>query len=800
MLKNYIKIALRNMRKHKLFSAINIFGMAISLASFFIICIYVLDEFKYDRHIKNAEDKYRVYIEWYRHDSFDKSIAPVPPMFGKSLSENYPEVEYSTRILNVQTSRLITYKDKAILEPTGVFAENSVVDMFDIQIIRGDAVNPLTNGNKVALSETLAIKLFADEDPIGKMLNISDIDFEVSAIYKDFLSHTHLRFSHILSFDYLYEAYPERMERWTWQQFLTYVKLREDASAEQLMDKFLGEVKEKAWPESKKSDNYYIPKTLPLKDVHLHASTQAYDMADKGNAQTIYILLGTAFFILIIACLNFINLSTARASSRMKEVGLRKVIGAQKRQLIFQFIGEAVIITVIALVIAGIITELVLPYLGDFTEKTFSTGLFFNVYIILALLLFAVIIGTAAGAYPAFHIAAYKPSDILSSGRSNPKGGKVLFRKILVTLQFVITFFLITGAIVVSQQNAFISEKDLGFNYEHVIAVSTYGQIDESLLKRQFLSDPGIVNATAGYGLPGEAYAGDGIITPEDGQRHSTTLLTVDYDYVKTLQGEILAGRDFDINRPSDSLDAFIINEKALEIFDAYTPEEAIGKKIEWPQWHNGEHKRGEIIGVVKNMHMATLKEQVMPMVMHIYPFAYNTVTVRVKPGELQSAISHMETEWKRLEAEWPFTYRFLDQNFDKMYKAETRLNVLFKFFTGFTIIVASLGLLGLVIYSLTLKMKEVGIRKVLGAGIPSLVFHLSKGYMVLMIIAFVLAIPFSYYAATKWLQDFQYKIEISALIFVYAGLIIFGVTLVTVLIQSLKTALLNPVDVIKDE
>lgn len=800
MFKNYIKIAIRNMKKHKLFTAINIFGMAISLASFFLIAIYVWDEYKYDQHISNADDKYRVYLEFYRHGSFDKLNANVPPMFGKSLEDNYPEVDYTTRILLVQADRLFKYEDKAILEPDGLYAENTIFNMFSVPILRGDTENTLIGADKMAISESLAKKYFDEEDPVGKVLNVGGRDLQVTAVFQDVPEHSHLKFDHVISLDYYHQVIPERMERWSWQQFLTYVKLNEGASADNLMDNFLTEVKEKAWPETKKSDGYYIPKAMPIKDVHLHAASQSYDLAEKGNIQTVYILLGTAIFILIIACLNFINLSTARASSRMKEVGLRKVIGAEKKQLILQFIGEAVIITVIALIFAGLMTELVLPYMGDFTEKSFSSGMFFNIYIIIALLLFALFLGTAAGAYPAFLIAAYQPGDILSSHKSHPKGGKSLFRKVLVTLQFIITFFLISGAIIVSEQNAFINEKDLGFNHEQVIAVSSYGQVDERLLKQQFINSPSIVSATAGYGLPGEAYATDGIITPEDDQRHTTILLPVDHDYIKTLEGEITAGRNFDINRPSDSIDAFIINEKAMELLNVQNPEEAIGRRIWWPQWHNGENKEGKVIGVIKNMHMATLKEQVMPIVLHIYPFAYNTITVRVNEGELQNAISHMEKEWENIGSDYPFTYRFLDANFDKMYKAENRLNTLFKFFTGFTIVVASLGLLGLVVYSLTLKMKEVGIRKVLGASIPSLVIHLSKNYLLLLIIAFFLAIPFSYYAAEQWLQDFQYRIEITPLIFVYAGAIILAVTLITVVIQSLRTALLNPVDVIKDE
>jgi putative ABC transport system permease protein len=801
MLKNYLKIGFRNLLKNKLFSLINISGMAISIATFLIIALFVRDEFQYDKDVKDADLKFRIFDEYYSDDGRIRNLAMIPPVVAPTLMAQYPEVEYYCRFMNFNSKVLFEVGDKKLTEDKGGYADPEILTMFSLPLVEGDYAAALKGTKSLAISKTLKRKYFGEKSALGKTVEVDNESYSVTAVFEDFPSHSHLQLNFLLGMEGLVKDIPERMQNWGWSQFHTYIKLKPGTDAAQLEAKLKGFAERNAWPTTKGNGSYYIPHLMAIKDVHLKASNQVYDIAVKGNEQTVYILLATAIFILVIAILNFINLSTARAVSRVKEVGVRKVVGAFRFQLIYQFISESMIIAFIALMIGGLITELILPALNSFTEKNIPTGIFLNPVLVLIILLFTFLIGLGAGAYPAFYISGYKPAQILSNKKSG-RAGKNVLRKGLVVLQFILSFFLITAALVVSDQHRFLRTKDMGFEKDNIIILPLRGDMTKNMesAKSTFSNNSNVLSATLGYGLPGEAFAGDGVKDKATNKDWPISMLTVDHDYIKTLGIKVIAGRDFSKDFPSDEQDAFIISESAAKMFGYTDPKDALDHQLSWNRWDDPEKfKEGKVIGVVKDFHLNSLRENISPVMLHVYPFAYNTLTLHIKSEDVPATIAFLENTWKKYNTEWPFEYRFLDDNFDKLYRSEEKLATLFTFFTAFTIFVACLGLFGLVVYSTSQRYKEISIRKVLGAEESGLVFQLSSSYLLLIGIAFIIAIPFSYYAANEWLSSFAFRIDVTPMLFVKAGMFILIVSLLTVGIQSFKAARTNPVNALKE-
>jgi putative ABC transport system permease protein len=803
MLKNYFKIGIRNLLKNKLFSFINISGMAISIATFLIITLFVVDELKFDEHVDDVSLKYRVYNEHFMEDGSRKKGAMIPPMIGPTLVAEYPEIEYTTRFLNFNFNILFDAEGKKLTENKGGYVDPTVFDMFSLTLLEGDRKTALLKPNTVAINSTLAKKYFGNKPALGQLIKIGEPTYTVTAVFEDFAPHSHLQLNYFLPMVEFANGNADRMQRWGWSQFHTYVKLKSEANAGELEAKLEDFAKRHAWEETKQNGSYYIPHLMPVRDVHLHAYDQLWDIAVRGNIQTVYILSATAIFILVISILNFINLSTARAINRVKEVGVRKVMGAFRLQLIYQFITESVIIAFVALAIAYVLTELALPLANSVAEKDISFSVFMNPALVPVLLVSGMAIGVAAGTYPAFYISRFKPAHILTNKESGRGSGRALLRQGLVVLQFVLSFFLITAALVVSDQHTFMRTKDMGFDKDNLVVVGMRGDMAENMdaTKNSFLDHKNVLSATMGYGLPGEAYAGDGIRDKGTKKNMHISMLTVDHDYIKTLGLKVIAGRDFSRDFPSDEKSAFIVSESAAKMLGHSDPKDAIGHELEWDRWDAPDSvKEGKVIGVVKDIHLNSLQDNITPVILHIYPFAYATLTLRIDDRDVPATIAHLESTWKKFNSEWPFEYRFLDENFDKLYKAEEKLATLFSFFTAFTIFVACLGLFGLVVYSTGQKYKEISIRKVLGASESSLVVQLGGVYLVLIAIAFIVAAPLSYYAADLWLQKFAFHINLTPLLFVKAALFILVLSLVTVGFQSFIAARKNPVDALKEQ
>ena len=800
MLQNYTRIGVRNLLKNKLFSAINIGGMAISLAIFFVIALYIVDELKFDRHIGEAHLKFRVYNEHFNDDGSTKKGAMVPPMIAPTLAAEYPQVEYYARFLNFNAAPLFEVGDKKFAEDKGGAADPRIFDMLSVPLLEGDRRTALREPNTVAINRTLKEKYFGDKDAVGETIEVFDQPFRVVAVFEDFPPHAHFQRNYFLAMDGVVPD--QRMQSWGWNQFHTYIKLKAGSRGDDLESRLPDFAERNAWPVTKPNGGYYIPHLIPIEDIHLYAWDQAWDIAVRGNIQTIYILSAIAVFILLIAVLNFVNLSTARAISRMKEVGVRKVMGAFRAQLIHQFISESVLVALIALMLAAGIAAIALPYLNAFTGKHIPTELLLSPTWVAALLGSGVVTGILAGIYPALFISAYRPAHILSN-KGAGRSGRTVLRQGLVVFQFILSFFLIIASFVVSEQHTFMRNADMGFEKENLIVLPLRGDmgLNPETTKHAFGNHPGVVSTSMGYGLPGEAFAGDGIIDKATGKRWHINLLTVDQDYIRTLGLELVAGRDFSRDVPWDTSHAFILSETAAKMLGHADPGDALDHEISWERWDAPDSlKEGKVIGVIKDVQLNSMRESIAPIALQIYPFAYATMTLRIRPDDIPATIAHLEKQWKAFNREWPFEYRFLDENFDRMYKAEENLATLFGIFTGFTIAVACLGLFGLVVYSTTQRYREISIRKVLGASGGGLVLMLTKNYVILVAIAFLIAVPLSYYAAWQWLQGFAFRIPVTPVLFVKAGLLIMIIALTTVGIQAFRATLANPVDALKEQ
>jgi putative ABC transport system permease protein len=649
MFQSYLRIGLRNLLKNKLFSAINIGGMAISISCFLIIALFIADELRFDKHVEDADLKFRVYNDHFNDDGSRRKGAMVPPMIAPTLQAEFPEVDYYTRFLNINGNVLFEAGDKKLIETKGGYADTTVFRMFSLKLTEGDLQTALKEPQTVAISKTLASKYFGDKPAVGETIEISDQKYSVDAVFEDFDLHFHLQLNFFLSMHDLYVELPDRMQRWGWSQFHTYIKLKEGADAAALEAKLEDFARRNAWPSTKPNGGYYIPHLMPMQKIHLYASDHSWDIAIRGNIQTVYILAVSAFFILIIAILNFVNLSTARAINRVKEVGVRKVVGAFRSQLIGQFISESVVIAFIALLIGGLVAELTLPVLNAFTEKSIPTGIFLNPLVIILLVAFALVVGIAAGAYPALYISGYKPAHILSNKQSG-RSGKILLRKALVVLQFVLSFVLICASFVVSQQHEFMRNKDMGFMKDNLVVLSIQGDMkrDIEVTKNAFLAHPGVLSATMGYGLPGQAFAGDGIRDNETKKDWHTSMLTIDHDYVKTMGLRIIAGRDFSKDIASDERHAFIVSETAARMLGHADPKDALNHELAWTRWDAPDSlKAGKVIGVIEDLHLNSLHENITPVVLQVYPFAFSTLTLRIKPDNIPATLAHLESRTK---------------------------------------------------------------------------------------------------------------------------------------------------------
>lgn len=804
MWQNYFKTSFRNFLNNRTYTLINISGLSLGILTCVLIALFVWDEKSYDTFVPEHEKIFRLYSERKGNDS-GRKMAVVSPMFKPTLQSEFPEVDTTMRIINFFGKTSFKVDDKVTYEKNGIFAEAQFFNFFGLTLKEGDESTALKEINTVVLSEKLAKKYFPNKNPIGETLIINDREAQVTGVLDALPGNFHLKIDFLSSFATV-ESFikEERMQDWVWQQFYTYVKINQEDQKEILEEKFQAFVVKNIHPITNAKGFTYIPYLQPLNEIHLHSYNFEWDIAQQGNINYVNALSWVAIFILVIACINFINLATARAVKRAKEVGVRKTAGAHKIQLIAQFLIEAFLLVFISTIIGGFLVEIILPYLNNFSDKSLSFNPFTSYQTFFGFVSFILLITLLSGIYPALVIANLSPLTAIKQQKSGHLRTSQL-RKILVVLQFAISTLVLVVTIIIYQQLNFLQKKDYGFQKERLLSFPISGdKMEENLedFKNSLLAKQGVENVSSCYGIPGDIVAGDNVFVPNLAAKLPVNLFIVDQDYTSALGLEILHGRDFKIDSETDVNEAFIINETAVKAFGFENAKKAIGQPLHWDMWYaENEMKKGVIIGVVKDFHFNSLHQKVEPVVLHIYPRSYSFILARIgNKNNIPNTLKGIKELWEDYVPEKPFDYQFIDSSFDNAYKAEQKLGKIFLLFSIISVFIACFGLFGLVAFSTEQRRKELGIRKVLGAGEIRLMLMLVKQLSNLVVLAACIALPIGYYFSQYWLQAFAYSIPINILPFAASMLLILSIAWLTVGYHALNAALEKPVHSLRSE
>ena len=805
---NYLKILIRNTRKNPLYMSINVFGLAVGMAVSILILLFVQHELSYDKYHANADRIYRVSRAWFNPDgevSLHLGHAAAP--FGPLIKADYgDDVAAAGRFFHY--APLVKYQNNAFVEENFFFADPEVFDIFSFKILEGDSKEALANSDGLVITESMSQKYFGQENPIGKDLTLDiegqDAVFQVRALMEDMPDNSHFHADFIASMAPVIAFYGGQdafMKNYGGNNFSTYLLLSEgvdykslEAKLPNLIDKYMGE-SQSGVPMSKGTQLNLWPVT----DVHLYSNLDS-EMEPNGNIDYVYIYLAVALFILLIACINFMNLSTARSSMRSMEVGLRKVMGADKSRLIRQFMGESFMLTSISMIFALILVYLFLPTFSNFTDKELSLNFLNNPEYVVGIVGLIAFVGLISGSYPALFLSGFSPSKVLKGAFKAGKGHEN-FRSVLVVGQFAISVVLIVAVLVVVGQLDYMQSKDLGFEKEDIVVLPTSPAIlgNYLILKDRLERHQGIQAVSMSSRVPsGRLLDNQGSTAEINGEMTQLNLRIADvhvaHNFLDTYGIPIVAGRDFDYNLASDSTEAFILNEAAIREIGWESPEEAVGKKFLY-----GE-RRGFVTGVMKNFHFESLHQPIVPIVFMIPQDRNNQVSVKIDAANKEQTLAYLKEEWAALRPGFPFEPIFVDEGFNQQYESEQRVKTIFTFFSALAILISVLGLLGLTTFATEQRTREIGIRKVMGAETGNILILLGKDFMKLVMVGFLIAVPISWFGMDSWLEDFAYKIGISWTVFLWAGLIAGVIAAATVMLQSLKAALANPVKSIKNE
>ena len=812
MLRNYLKIAWRNLVKNKAYSVINITGLAIGLACFLLIALYVMDELSYDRFYPNADRIYRINSD-IKFGGANLHMAVTSDMMGQLLKKDYPQVEQYTRIYTFSGDKLIKKGNEYINEKKIANVDSTFFDVFQLPVIEGDIKHALDEPNTVVLTESSAKKYFGTTHVVGKTIETKDDKnpfYKITAVVKDVPQNTHFHFDFFFSMknvDY-------QWGQLTSHNFYTYLRLKKGTDYKAFEKNFTQYINNYVLPEVKhfmninsiddlkKAGNVLVYSMMPLTKIHLY-SDWAWELSPSGNIQYVYIFSAVALFILLIACINFMNLTTARSANRAREVGIRKVLGTEKRDLIWQFLFESTLMVVVSLLIAVVLVYLVLPLFNNVADKQMTLSSLFSPYILPLLIALPFIVGLLAGSYPAFFLSAFKPIEVLKGKlRLGSKSGGL--RSVLVIFQFATSIVLIVGTIVVYEQLHYIQTKNLGYNKEQILIINGVSSLNDNrtAFKNEVQQLPGVVSATMSGYLPvsdsyrsDNSYSKDAVMSATNGFDMQNWF--VDYDYVPTLGMQIIKGRNFSKDFPTDS-NAIIINETTEKILGYSNP---IGKKVYTAIDDKGNTMPLTIIGVVKNFNFESLHQTVGPLSLRLDCCGGNGLGIlKVNTANIQNLIAQIQNKWKAMVPTLPFSYRFLNDSFDEMYRTEQRVGKIALIFSVLAIFIACLGLFGLATFIAEQRTKEIGIRKVLGASVQGIVKMLSKDFLKLVAIAFVFAAPFSWWIMHTWLEDFAYRINIEWWFFAFAGIGALLIALITVSFQAIRAAIANPVKSLRTE
>jgi putative ABC transport system permease protein len=798
LFKNYFITTIRNIRKSKIFSVINITGLAIGLACFILIIVFIRNEISYDTFHERADRIYRPVEIQHPPGVGTQHVAVTMGPLAPALQQDFPEIVTAARIMRTGPS-LCRQGDLKFYEEGFVFADPQIFDIFTIPIADGDRQSPLKEPNSLVISQSLARKYFGSENPIGKTFSVSHYhgkdEFIVTAVMKDYPENSHLTFDLIAPYP-LIESKVDWLKSWGTNTMATYVLLREGTDVTALEAKF-PEFIHKYNPRDKgKEMGLYLQS---LKDIHLRSGHIRYQTFNhnQGNINSVYIFSAIALFILLIACINFMNLSTARSLKRAKEVGIRKVLGSSRRNLVQQFIGESVFISFLALALGLIILELFFPYFQSLLENQIPKYYYSDIYFLLQLVLIALLVGIVSGSYPAFFLSSFQPGQTLKGTFKGGKRGKGL-RKFLVVFQFAIAIALISSTGIIRNQLDYIRNKNLGYNTDQVVYLPLRGAEARSkarLIKNELLRNPNVVSVSATAGLTG-ASGSQGTMTVAGSEEETKMMMRfsfVDFDYIKTMEMQILQGRDFSPEIASDTVNSVILNRTAV-------------KELGWTHPLGMEFKGREnqqnykVIGIVNDFHFYTLHQKIEPLIMWVSLRQSNFMIARIRAGSITPTLEFIENTWRTHFPQQPVEISFLDEHFEQIYKSEQNTGKLFGAFSFLAIFIACLGLFGLASFTAEQKTKEIGIRKVLGASIPGIVVLLSREFIKWVAVACFIGFPLAYFTMREWMNNFVYRANISSVTFLLAALLVILIALTTVSYQAVKAARANPVDTLKYE
>ncbi|WP_026632293.1 ABC transporter permease [Dyadobacter alkalitolerans] len=800
MFQNYLKIALRNLLKHKTFSFINISGVAIGLTCFLLLSLYVKDELSYDRFHANAERIYRLNRTFLSKDGTESlRLGHTAPPFAPLVKQDFPEVEQVVRLLEM--GGLVEYGENIYNENDVFAAEANIFKLFSFNVIQGNPDKALENPFSIMFSKKMAEKYFGKENPIGKTVKLENqFDCTVTGVFESLPSQSHFHPEALISFstlndDRVYGAEGLR-SNWGNNSFSTFLLLPKNYDPQKLVKAFPAFQNRHIDP---KASTYSVLNLTKLTDIHLRSHLDS-EIESNGDIQYVYLFSAIAIFILVIACINYMNLATARSATRAKEVGMRKVIGAVRHQLVRQFLSESILLVVVSLFFAILLVVICLPFLNDFTQKQLSFNALLDpvfLSIVLAITLFT---GVIAGSYPAFFMTSFQPLSVFK-GRvaSALKNGKL--RQGLVVTQFAIAVVLIICTAVVYNQMKYVKNYKLGYSKDQMVLLRAGSDsvINYESIKQQLKANSNIVEVGRSSRIPSgrlldswEAYVmkGDSMAPADIGVKS----LSVDEDFIPTYQIEMAAGRNFSRAFSTDKTNGFILNETAVKLLGWKNPADAVGARFGY-----GEI-RGQIVGVTKDYHFESLHQKVAPIVMFAQTDRLGSMSVHISGSNIKDALAHIESVWRKQFPDRPFEYEFLDQKFRVLYATEQTQQLLFGLFSGIAIFISCMGLLGLSIFMAEIRTKEIGVRKVLGASVTSLVILLSNDFIKLVLVAIVIASPIAWYAMNSWLQDFAYHTNIHWGVFAFAAIISVAIALFTISFQSIKAALMNPVKSLKSE
>ncbi len=821
MLKNYIKTAFRSLIKQKVYTGINVLGLAVSITACLLIVFYVKFELSYDKFFPEGDRIYKMVLER-KYPNHVTHYSIIPHSFAKALQQDFPEVESTLHLFGPNKNSVITYKVsateiKSFEEDYFMQADSTFFDFFDIELIKGDKKTALALANQVIISEKVAEKYFGKEDPLGKILGGDEGENKISGVFKNLPDNSHLKFDFIGSL-----AGPQfqrfiNQENYTSFDSHTYIKLKPSGNPKILETKFPKMVDTyaaariehdlgKSWEDYKRAGNGYVYTLQPLTSIHLDPTNLEWTITPSGNIKYVYILSFIALLIVVIACINFMNLATARSAERAREVGVRKVMGSFRSQLVLQFLTEAVLLSLIGTIIAIAGAYLLLPSFNELVEKQLQLA--FSMDLIFGLLAIALLVGLLAGLYPAFVLSGYNPVVVIKGNFSGSSKGSWL-RNGLVIFQFMISIVLIVGTIVVGQQMSFMQNKKLGFDKDQLLMVKRAFALEKKMdtfidVVRGFSEVRAAGSTSAMVGnrddVNGETFQPEG----------SSEILTVkairiDDDFSDLIGFELKEGRFF-ARETNDSLNV-ILNETAVKTMGLADP---VGRKLMQSDENNDgviTKRYYTVIGVVKDFHFQSLRDEITPLVIfnkenfgRQLGVASRYIAVKLKPNQFKEAISKIESKWREFVPDQPFKYEFLDDNLNHGYAEEQRSGKIFAVFSSLAIIIACVGLFGLSAYTASLRTKEIGIRKILGSSVSNVVVLLSKDFTKLVLIAFLIAVPISWWMMDAWLKDFAYRIDLGVGSFIIAGVLALSVAWLTVSYQSIKAAIVNPVKSLKSE